>query len=110
MEMPVVCILLIIWVTLVISWMALFQFKKHRNSFWIVGVGCIYTIESILLLAGLNNTLFYPSLTDLQSSLSIENASSSRYTLIVISYSTIFIPFVIFYISRVWRQLTNIKY
>jgi len=110
MEMPVVCILLIIGVTLVISWIALFHFKKYINSFWIVGVGCIYTIESILLLAGLNNTLFYPSLTDLQSSLNIENSSSSRYTLIVISYATIFIPFVIFYISRVWRQLTNIKY
>jgi cytochrome d ubiquinol oxidase subunit II len=57
------------------------------------------------MVAGFNHTSFYPSTFDLQSSLTIENASSSQYTLTVMSYVSLFVPFVLAYICWVWRAL-----
>ena len=61
------------------------------------------------MLAGLNNTSFYPSTSDLQSSLSIRNASSSQFTLMVMSYVSLLIPIVIAYIYYVFKVLTKKK-
>jgi len=60
-------------------------------------------------LAGFHNTAFYPSTFDLQSSLTIENASSSKYTLVAMSYVSLLVPFVIAYIWYTWKQLNARK-
>jgi len=64
-------------------------------------------VFSLFLIAGFNNTAYYPSTFDLQSSLTIENSSSSHYTLTAMSYVSILVPFVVAYIWYVWRSMTK---
>ena len=82
----------------------LFQ-KGCRQGIWFAGPGTVLTVTSLLLCAGLNHTAYYPSLADLQSSLTIQNSSSSLFTLEVMSYVSILIPFVIAYIFFAWRAI-----
>ena len=67
------------------------------------------TVLVLLLIAGLNNTAFYPSTADLQASLTIENASSSEFTLRTMAWVSLFIPFVLAYIAYAWRALDRKK-
>ena len=60
-----------------------------------------------VITAGFNQTAFYPSTTDLQSSLTLQNASSSYFTLQVMSYVSLLIPFVVGYIWFAWRSVNN---
>ena len=76
-----------------------------RKGIWFCGIGTILTVLALLLCAGWNHTAYYPSLVDLQSSLTIENSSSSPFTLKVMSYVSILIPFVLAYIFYAWRML-----
>jgi len=63
----------------------------------------------LFILAGFNHTSFYPSVLDMQSSLTIENASSSHFTLIAMSYVSLFVPFVLGYIWYAWKSMNNKK-
>ena len=83
--------------------------KTYIGGIWPVGVGTILTVLILLLLAGWNNTAFYPSTADLQSSLTIENASSSMFTLRTMAYVSLLIPFVLGYIAYVWRAMDRKK-
>ena len=69
---------------------------------WFSGLGTVLVGLTVLLLPAYNNTAFYPSKVDLQSSLTIYNASSSPYTLQVMTYVALAIPFVLAYIVYVW--------
>ena len=100
-------ILFLWWTILVLVWIFLWIFKKSRNAFWISWSGTFFVVLSIFLLAWFNNTSFYPSLADLQSSLTIQNASSSNYTLIVMSYVSIMLPFVLIYIVWAWSIIAG---
>lgn len=107
-EMPVVGILLLVGVVSVLAAIAMGLFKeKSQNAIWFSGVGTVLTVLALLLMAGWNNTSFYPSLVDTQSSLTVYNSSSSYYTLKVMSVVSLFIPVVIAYIWYSWRQLTK---
>jgi len=64
---------------------------------------------AILLNVGLNNTAYYPSTTDLQSSLTIMNSSGSHYTLMVMSYVSLMVPFVLAYITYAWYSMDKVK-
>ncbi|MDX2480303.1 MAG: cytochrome d ubiquinol oxidase subunit II [Desulfuromusa sp.] len=64
---------------------------------------------AIFFLAGYNNTSFYPSKVDLNSSLTIYNASSTHYTLTMMSYVAIAVPFVLAYVAWTWRQMDSKK-
>ena len=64
---------------------------------------------ALFLLAGFNHTSFYPSTYDLQSSLTIQNASSSKYTLTAMSYVSLMVPFVAAYIWYAWKAINNKK-
>lgn len=76
-----------------------------RPGIWLGGAGTVLTVTALLLCAGYNNTAYYPSLADLQSSLTIANSSSSPFTLEVMAYVSILIPFVLAYIFYAWRAL-----
>lgn len=78
-----------------------------RKGIWFTGTGSILAVIALFILAGFNDTSFYPSSTDLQSSLTIYNASSSKFTLEVMSYVSLIIPIVIIYIWYAWRALTR---
>lgn len=83
--------------------------KCSTKGIWAAGAGTILTVFSLFLLAGLNNTAYYPSTSDLQSSLTIQNSSSSYYTLMVMSFVSILVPFVIAYIWHSWRSIDRKK-
>lgn len=106
-EMPQFGILFLSGVILFATWVITWIFQKDKISFWISGFGIIFVVFSLLSSVWLNNTVFYPSL-DLQYGLTIENASASLYTLEIIAYSSLFLPFVIFYITYVWTTLTKV--
>ncbi len=109
LDMPLLACFFALWLIFIMLWAWMFQFKRYNRSFWIMWIWVIFVIESLFLVVWFNNTVFYPSISDLQSSLTIENASSSRYTLVVIAYSTLLMPFVLWYITRVWKQITWIQ-
>lgn len=79
------------------------------KGIWFTGTGTVLAVLSLFWVAGYNNTSFYPSLFDPESSLTIRNASSSEFTLTVMSYVSIVIPFVLAYIAYVWRSMDNRK-
>ena len=108
-EMPVVLVLFLVGVVGVLFGIFLGAFKTSARGIWFAGAGTILTILSVLMLAGLNNTAFYPSTFDLQSSLTIHNASSSEYTLTAMSYVSLLVPFVIAYIWYTWKMLSKRK-
>ena len=76
-----------------------------NKGIWFAGAGTVLTVLALLLCAGWNNTAYYPSLVDLQSSLTIQNSCSSAFTLKVMSFVSLLIPFVLAYIYYAWRAL-----
>ena len=79
--------------------------QTYIKGIWPAGIGTVLTVLVLFLLAGWNNTAYYPSNIDLQSSLSIQNSSSSEFTLRTMFYVSLLIPFVLAYIAYVWRSL-----
>jgi cytochrome d ubiquinol oxidase subunit II len=77
----------------------------YIKGIWPAGIGTVLTVLALLLCAGWNSTAFYPSTADLQSSLTITNASSSEFTLRTMAIVSIFIPFVLAYIVYAWRAI-----
>ena len=105
-EMPMLLILFLLGVVAVLAGIIGSMFSKSfRKGIWLSGAGTVITVCTLLLVAGYNNTAYYPSSTDLQSSLTIFNSSSSEFTLTVMSYVSILIPFVLAYIFYAWRSL-----
>lgn len=78
---------------------------EWHKGIWFAGTGTVLTVLALLLCVGWNNTACYPSLADLQSSLTIANSSSSFFTLKVMSYVSLLVPFVLAYIFYAWRSL-----
>ena len=105
MQMPAVTLLLILGVVLLLWGMALGAFTKSRRGIWFSGLGTVSVVIALFLVLGFNHTAYYPSLVNLQSSLTIENSSGSRYTLIAMSYVSLLVPFVLAYIVAVWRAM-----
>ena len=83
--------------------------KTYICGIWPAGIGTVLTVLSLLLCAGLNNTAYYPSLADLQSSLTIANSCSSEFTLQVMSVVSILVPVVLAYIVYAWYSIDKKK-
>ena len=107
LAMPVIAAMLLVGVLAVLWGIGTGIFKGSRKSIWFSGSGTVLTVLSLLLLAGFNNTAYYPSLSDMQSSLTIYNSSSSLFTLEAMSIVSIFIPFVVAYIWYSWRAMNR---
>jgi cytochrome bd ubiquinol oxidase subunit II len=111
-EMPIVSIIFLIGVVLVLWGIIRAYFSMEKcgsKAIWFSGSGTILTVFAMFLLTAFNNTAFYPSFTNIQSSLTIENASSSFYTLVAMSYVSLMVPFVIAYIWYAWKSINNKK-
>ena len=105
-EMPVVLIVFLVGVVLVLFGIGKTLLKKtFDKGIWFTGIGTVLTVLSLLLVAGYNNTAYYPSYTDLQSSLTLANSCSSEFTLKTMAYVSILVPFVIAYIFYAWRSI-----
>lgn len=81
--------------------------KTWRKGIWWTGIGSSLVVLTLFWVAGYNNTSYYPSLVDAQSSLSIRNSSSTLFTLKVMAWVSILVPFVIGYIAYVWRSMNK---
>lgn len=106
LEMPVVLVLFLAGVVLVLyGTINTMLSKYHVKGIWFAGAGTVLTVLALLLCAGWNHTAYYPSTVDLQSSLTIQNSSSSHFTLQTMMYVSFLIPFVLAYIFYAWRAL-----
>ena len=108
MALPLVTFLLLTGIILVlygIFWTLV------KNTFcrgiWFAGTGTVFVVTALLLLAGYNNTAYYPSVADLQSSLTLANSSSSEFTLTTMFYVSLLVPFVLAYIFYAWRKIDS---
>jgi len=104
-EMPVVLAVFLVGVVLVLWGIIATLFTSWRKGIWIAGTGTVLTVLALLLIAGWNNTAYYPSLVSPEYSLTIENSSSSPFTLKAMSIVSLLIPFVLVYIFFAWRAL-----
>jgi cytochrome d ubiquinol oxidase subunit II len=105
-EMPVVLAFLLTGVVgVLLGIIKTLLSEEWKKGIWFAGTGTVLTVWALLLCAGWNNTAYYPSSADIQSSLTIENSCSSFFTLKTMSYVSILIPFVLAYIFYAWRAL-----
>jgi len=109
MSMPVVAGMIALGALLLLWGIASDLWMKSTKGIWFSGIGTVLVVMGLLLLLGYNHTAFYPSLADMQSSLTIQNSSSSRYTLVAMSYVSLMVPFVLGYIIWVWRIMDRKK-
>jgi len=109
-EMPVVLVVFLIGV-LAVLWGIIRTLWKPAfdKGIWFAGAGTVLTVLALLLVAGYNNTAYYPSTADLQSSLTLANSCSSQFTLRVMAYVSILVPFVLAYIFYAWRSIDRKK-
>ena len=83
--------------------------KNYVGGIWPAGIGTVLTVLALLLCSAWNNTAYYPSTADLQSSLTIENSCSSEFTLTTMFYVSLLVPFVLAYIIYAWRAIDSKK-
>ena len=78
---------------------------EYVRGIWPAGIGVVFVVLVLFLIAGWNNTAYYPSTADLQSSLTLQNSSSSEFTLKAMFYVSFLVPFVLAYIVYAWRAI-----
>ncbi len=106
LEMPAVSVLFLVGVVLVLFGILKSIFNTtFVRGIWFAGAGTVFTVLALFLIAGYNNTAYYPSSYDIQSSLTIANSSSSLFTLKTMAYVSLIVPFVLAYIFFAWRAI-----
>lgn len=109
LAMPAVTVLLLAGVVAVLASVVLGYFRSDRKAIWYGGIGTVVTVWMLLLTLGFNGTAYYPSLVDMQSSLTIHNSSSGLFTLKTMAVVSALVPFVLGYIWYVWREVNKHK-
>jgi cytochrome d ubiquinol oxidase subunit II len=109
LDMPVVLLIFLVGVVAVLWGIGITILKGSRNGIWYAGAGTVFTVFALFLVAGFNNSTFYPSASDFRSSLTIFNASSSYFTLKTMMYVSFIIPFVFAYIWYAWKAINKRK-
>ena len=109
LAMPAVLVMLLSGVVLVLVSLWLGAFTQSRKGIWYAMPGTVLVVMSVFFLAGFNGTAYYPSCTDLQSSLTLDNSCSSYFTLKVMSAVSLLIPFVVAYIAYAWHAMDKKK-
>lgn len=107
LQMPLVLVIFLSGTVLVLLSVYIGAFTKSTAAIWYGGAGTILAVLALFLIAGYNNTAFYPSLHNLNHSLTIRNASSSWFTLRVMFFVSLAIPFVAAYIWVAWKAVSN---
>lgn len=106
MEMPLVLLLFLLGVVMVLWGIGKTLWKPmFDRGIWWTGLGTVLTVLALFLVAGYNNTAYYPSTADLQSSLTLANSCSSEFTLETMTYVSVLVPFVLAYIFYAWRSI-----
>ena len=106
LQMPVVAAMFLIGAILLLLGILLTLLKKQFNKgIWLAAPGTVLVVISLFLIAGYNNTAYYPSTADIQSSLTLSNSCSSEFTLHAMAIVSLIIPFVVAYIAYFWRKM-----
>ncbi len=105
-QMPLVAVLAAGGVA-ALAWGVAAGARGSRRALWASGAGSVATVLALLLAAGWNDTAYYPSLSDMQSSLTIRNSSSSRFTLRVMAVVSLLLPVVAGYVAYAWRAVAR---
>ena len=79
--------------------------RDYIGGIWPAGIGTVLTVLALLLCSAWNNTAYYPSTAHLQSSLTLENSCSSKFTLLTMFYVSLLVPLVVAYIVYCWRAI-----
>lgn len=108
-DMWYVALTLVVGVVLVLYGIVRTINKVYIFGIWFAGIGVVMVVLSLLLCAGWNNTAYYPSIANLQSSLTIANSCSSEFTLHTMAVVSLLIPFVLAYIVYAWRCIDKKK-
>ena len=106
LEMPVVLVMFLVGAVLLVAGVVLTLLRKtFTRGIWLAGPGTVLVVMALFMIAGYNGTAYYPSTADLQSSLTLQNSSSSEFTLTCMSIVSLIIPFVVAYIAYFWRKM-----
>ena len=106
LQMPVVLAMFLVGAVLLVAGVLLTLVKGSFNKgIWFAGPGTVLAVMAIFMIAGYNGTAYYPSIVDLQSSLTLSNSCSSEFTLRTMAIVSLIIPFVVAYIAYFWRQM-----
>ena len=105
-EMPVVLGMFLVGAVLLVVGVVKTILKPNfYRGIWLAGPGTVLVVMALFMLVGYNGTAYYPSNADLQSSLTLQNSSSSEFTLTCTSIVSLIIPFVVAYIAYFWRKM-----
>ena len=105
-EMPVVLGMFLVGAVLLVAGVVMTILKPNFfRGIWLAGPGTVLVVMALFMLVGYNGTAYYPSNADLQSSLTLQNSSSSEFTLTCMSIVSLIIPFVVAYIAYFWRKM-----
>ena len=105
-EMPAVLVIFLVGAVLLVTGVVFTLIKpKFVRGIWLAGPGTVLAVMALFMIAGYNGTAYYPSNADLQSSLTLQNSSSSEFTLTCMSIVSLIIPFVVAYIAYFWRKM-----
>ena len=107
--MPLVLVIFLLGVAGVLYGIGITLISKSITGIWFSGTGTVLAVFALFLVAGFNGTSFYPSAGDLQSSLTIQNSSSSHFTLTAMMYVSFIIPAVLAYIWYAWKAINNVR-
>jgi cytochrome d ubiquinol oxidase subunit II len=109
LDMPLLLLIFLTGVATLLYGVYIVLFKESRKAIFFTGSGTVVTVTIVMLILGVDHSVFYPSLANLQSSLTIENASGSYYTLSVMAVVSLLVPVVLGYIVAVWRSMDKTK-
>lgn len=106
LQMPVVFVMFLVGAVLLVAGVALTLLKQNfKRGIWLAAPGTVLAVMALFMIAGYNNTAYYPSTYDLQASLTLANSCSSEFTLRTMAVVSLIIPFVVAYIAYFWRQM-----
>ncbi len=106
LQMPAVLVMFLVGAVLLVWGVVATLLKQgFRRGIWLTGAGTVLAVMALFMIAGYNNTAFYPSTYDLQSSLTLANSCSSEFTLRTMAVVSLIIPFVVAYIAYFWRKM-----
>ncbi len=104
--MPIVLAMFLIGAVLLVIGVAMTIYKtSFKRGIWFAAPGTVLAVMALFMIAGYNGTAYYPSSTDLQSSLTLSNSCSSEFTLSTMAIVSLAIPFVVAYIAYFWRKM-----
>ena len=106
LQMPAVLAMFLVGAVLLVWGVVATLLKQgFSRGIWLAAPGTVLAVMALFMIAGYNNTAYYPSTYDLQSSLTLANSCSSEFTLSTMAVVSLIIPFVVGYIAYFWRQM-----